>query len=62
MSFSRSRTEPGLSRAGTPKTGVKPVSCLAVNALFGGAENFERDLVDGMNASLANIKAAAEQA
>ena len=29
--------------------------------LFGGTESFERELVDGMNASLANIKAAAER-
>lgn len=42
------------------ENGVKPVSTMAVNALFGGAEKFERELVDGMNASLANIKAAAE--
>jgi hypothetical protein len=38
------------------------VSSLAVNALFGGGEDFERELVDGMNASPANIKATAEQA
>ncbi len=42
------------------ENGVKPVSTMAVNALFGGATKFERELVDGMNASLANIKAAAE--
>jgi len=29
--------------------------------LFGGTESFEKELVDGMNASLANIKAAAER-
>ena len=29
-------------------------------ALFGGTEKFERELLDGMNASLARIKAAAE--
>jgi hypothetical protein len=39
-----------------------PAAKVAVNALFGGVEDFERDLVDNMNASLANIKAAAEQA
>jgi hypothetical protein len=27
---------------------------------MGGTDNFERELVDGMNASLAKIKAAAE--
>jgi uncharacterized protein YndB with AHSA1/START domain len=42
------------------ENGVKPVSSMAVNALFGGTSNFERELVDGMNASLAKIKAAAE--
>jgi hypothetical protein len=31
-----------------------------VSTLFGGVPNFERELVDGMNASLARIKAAAE--
>jgi uncharacterized protein YndB with AHSA1/START domain len=43
------------------ENGVKPVSNMAVNALFGGVPNFERELVDGMNTSLANIKAAAER-
>jgi len=43
------------------ENGVKPVSNMTVNALFGGVANFERELVDGMNASLANIKAAAEK-
>ena len=42
------------------ENGVKPVSSMAVNTLFGGTANFERALVDGMNASLAKIKAAAE--
>lgn len=42
------------------ENGVKPVSSMAVSALFGGTANFERELVDGMNASLAKIKAAAE--
>lgn len=44
------------------ENGVKPVSNLAVNALFGGTDSFERELVQGMNASLAGIKAAAEKA
>lgn len=43
------------------ENGVKPVSSVAVNALMGGTESFERELVDGMNASLAKIKAAAER-
>ncbi|HVQ97400.1 MAG TPA: SRPBCC family protein [Mycobacterium sp.] len=42
------------------ENGVKPISSLSVNALMGGTANFERELLDGMNASLANIKAAAE--
>ena len=42
------------------ENGVKAVSDMAVNALFGGTASFERELVDGMNASLARIKAAAE--
>lgn len=40
--------------------GVKQVSSLLVNAVMGGVPNFEVELVDGMNASLARIKAAAE--
>jgi uncharacterized protein YndB with AHSA1/START domain len=43
------------------ETGVKPVSNLLVNALMGGVPSFERELVAGMNASLARIKAAAER-
>ena len=43
------------------ENGVKPVSNLTINALFGGVPSFERELVDGMNASLARIKAAAER-
>jgi uncharacterized protein YndB with AHSA1/START domain len=43
------------------ENGVKPASNFAVSALFGGVPNFERELVGGMNASLARIKAAAER-
>jgi uncharacterized protein YndB with AHSA1/START domain len=42
------------------ENGVKPVSGMAVNVLMGGTESFERELVEGMKASLAKIKAAAE--
>lgn len=42
------------------ENGVKPISGMAVNTLMGGTDNFERELVEGMNASLARIKAAAE--
>ena len=42
------------------ENGVKPLSNMTINALFGGVPGFERELVDGMNQSLARIKAAAE--
>jgi uncharacterized protein YndB with AHSA1/START domain len=44
------------------ENGVKPMSNFLVNTLFGGVPSFEGELVDGMNASLARIKAAAENA
>ena len=42
------------------ENGVKAAANFTVEALFGGVPNFERELVDGMNTSLARIKAAAE--
>ena len=42
------------------ENGVKPAANFTVQALFGGVPNFERELVEGMNTSLARIKAAAE--
>lgn len=42
------------------ENGVKPMSNLLVSTVLGGVPNFERELVDGMNASLSRIKAAAE--
>lgn len=42
------------------ENGVKPVSEMTVK-MMGGAEAFEQELLDGMNASLAKIKAAAER-
>jgi uncharacterized protein YndB with AHSA1/START domain len=42
------------------ENGVKAISNMAVNALMGGVPSFERELVEGMNESLARIKAAAE--
>lgn len=42
------------------ENGVTAFSNLSVNALFGGTTKFESELLDGMNASLARIKAAAE--
>ena len=43
------------------ENGVSAFSNMSVNAFLGGTTNFERELLDGMNASLANIKAAAER-
>ena len=43
------------------ENGVTAFSNLSINALFGGTANFERELVEGMNTSLANLKAAAEK-
>ena len=43
------------------ENGVKPASNFLVNLLLGGVPNFEQELVDGMNASLARIKAVAER-
>jgi uncharacterized protein YndB with AHSA1/START domain len=42
------------------ENGVKPITNVTINALFGGVPGFERELVEGMNQSLARIKAAAE--
>jgi uncharacterized protein YndB with AHSA1/START domain len=42
------------------ENGVKPLANMTINALFGGVPGFERELVAGMNQSLARIKAAAE--
>ncbi len=43
------------------ENGVTAFSKLSVKALFGGTDNFESELLDGMNASLARIKTAAER-
>jgi uncharacterized protein YndB with AHSA1/START domain len=42
------------------ENGVKPSANFTVDKLFGGVPNFESELVEGMNTSLARIKAAAE--
>ncbi|MEB4207983.1 SRPBCC family protein [Mycobacterium sp. 94-17] len=42
------------------ENGVTAFSNLSVNALLGGTTNFEHELLDGMNATLARLKAAAE--
>ena len=43
------------------ENGVKPLSNMSVNALFGGVPSFERELVDGMNQTLSRLKATAER-
>jgi uncharacterized protein YndB with AHSA1/START domain len=43
------------------ENGVKAVSTMMVNGLLGGVPSFEQELVEGMNASLSRIKAAAER-
>jgi uncharacterized protein YndB with AHSA1/START domain len=43
------------------ENGVTAFSNMSVNALLGGVPNFERELVDGMHATLSRIKAAAER-
>ena len=42
------------------ENGTTAVSNFLVNSLMGGVPNFEDELLEGMNASLARIKAAAE--
>ncbi len=42
------------------ENGVKPAANFTIQTLLGGVPNFERELVEGMNTSLARIKAAAE--
>lgn len=42
------------------ENGVTAVSTMTVNVLLGGVDRFERELVEGMNTTLARLKAAAE--
>jgi uncharacterized protein YndB with AHSA1/START domain len=42
------------------ENGTTAFSNISINALMGGVPSFERELVDGMNATLSRIKAAAE--
>ena len=44
------------------ENGVTAFSSLSINALLGGTTKFESELVEGMQTSLAKIKAAAESA
>lgn len=41
--------------------GIKPISNFLVDKMMGGVPSFELELIDGMNQSLARIKAAAER-
>jgi uncharacterized protein YndB with AHSA1/START domain len=43
------------------RNGTTAFSNISINALMGGVPSFERELVDGMNATLSRIKAAAER-
>lgn len=43
------------------ENGVTALSSAATKAALGGVDNFERELVEGMNQGLARIKAAAER-
>ena len=42
------------------ENGVTAFSTMSVNAALGGVPTFEKELIAGMNTSLARIKAAAE--
>ena len=42
------------------ENGVTAVSSAATKVALGGMDNFERELLEGMNEGLARIKAAAE--
>jgi uncharacterized protein YndB with AHSA1/START domain len=42
------------------ENGVTAISNVSINTLMGGVPSFERELVEGMNATLSRIKAAAE--
>jgi uncharacterized protein YndB with AHSA1/START domain len=55
-------TETGtrLTESRHAENGTTAFSNMSVNALMGGVPSFERELVEGMNATLSRIKAAAE--
>ena len=61
-SYELEPTEAGtrLTESRHAENGVTAISNMTVNALFGGVPSFEQELVEGMNTSLARIKAAAE--
>jgi len=55
-------TEAGtrLTESRHAENGTTAFSNMSINALMGGVPSFERELVEGMNATLSRIKAAAE--
>lgn len=61
MSSSPPETGTRVTESRHAENGVTAVSNALVNTFFGGVPSFEDELVDGMNASLARIKAAAER-
>jgi uncharacterized protein YndB with AHSA1/START domain len=62
-SYELEPTETGtrLTETRHAENGVTAFSNMSVNALMGGVPSFERELVEGMNATLSRIKAAAER-
>ena len=62
-SYELSPTETGtrLVESRHAENGVTAFSNLSINALMGGVPSFEQELVEGMNATLSRIKAAAER-
>jgi uncharacterized protein YndB with AHSA1/START domain len=62
-SYELEPTETGtrLTETRHAENGTTAFSNMSVNALMGGVPSFERELVEGMNATLSRIKAAAER-
>jgi len=61
-SYELEPTETGtrLTESRHAENGTTAFSNMSINALMGGVPSFERELVEGMNATLSRIKAAAE--
>jgi uncharacterized protein YndB with AHSA1/START domain len=62
-SYELEPTETGtrLTETRHAENGVTAFSNMSVNALMGGVPSFERELIDGMHATLSRVKAAAER-
>jgi uncharacterized protein YndB with AHSA1/START domain len=62
-SYELEPTEAGtrLTESRHAENGTTAISNLSINAFMGGVPSFEQELVEGMNTSLARIKAAAER-